>query len=151
MVDIHFTVFNLLYRDPVLRRLLINYADRVEHSKVSGQEPAATSCFLTLKWAPCRTLPLEDGSEILTVRVHIPDYCWNEHLYLDSVLGRVQAAFSTCARSESIRATLLRTSCTATRIGGKTIFKASSLVITPTVSMSRAHPDGQGGSRAHAR
>ena len=133
-MNLRFTVFNLLFRDAILRRLLLNYADRVGPGKFWGNTPD-TSCFLTLKWTgDDRLSPAGDGSQILTVRAHMPNHRWNEHAYLDSVLRRVQPALNASGRSESVRADLLRTSCVVTKIGSDTIFMASTLNIIPTAA-----------------
>ena len=134
-MDLHLTVFNAMYQDAVLRKLLLDYAGHVEQKDSNGGP--ATSCFITLKWRPSNRVVPEDGAEVLTVRAHVPNFCWGEDLYLDSVLRRVQVALDVSARSGLVRIRLLRTSCSAMVIGGTTIFKASTHEVAPTAPMCR--------------
>jgi hypothetical protein len=145
-MDLHLTVFDVLYRDVVLRKLLLNYASYVEQ-KVSDVD-LATSCFMTLKWRPSNRMAPEDGTEVLTVRAHVPSFCWCEDVYLDGVLRRVQVALNVSTRSGLAHARLLRTSCSVMVIGGATIFKSSTHEISPAAPMCRSL-DSQGIYSSH--
>jgi len=134
-MDLHLTVFNVLYRDVFLRKLLHNYARHIEQN--ASNRALATSCFITLKWRPSNRTAPEDGAEVLTVRAHVPSFCWSEDLYLDSVLSRVQVALNDSAHSGLVRVQLLQTSCSVRVIGGATIFKASTHEIAPTAPTYR--------------
>ena len=135
-MDLHLTVFDVLYRDVVLRKLLLNYANYVEQK--ASDVGLATSCFMTLKWRPSNRMAPEDGTEVLTVRAHVPSFCWGEDVYLDSVLRRAQDALTVGTRSGMARVRLLRTSCSVMVIGGATIFKASIHEITPAAPTCRS-------------
>src|SRR4051812_35274570 len=99
-MDLRFAVFNLIFRDAVLRSLLVNYADRVE----SGCLPERTwtgACYVELKWADNDSASAPAGSQLLTAQVHMPRHRSAEQVCLDAVLQRLRAALPVKAANGS--------------------------------------------------
>ena len=48
-MDLRFALFERIARDSVLRRLLVNYADRLDDRGVLPG-PAGDTCYLTMQW-----------------------------------------------------------------------------------------------------
>src|SRR4051794_5638225 len=122
-MDLRFALFGRIARDSVLRRLLVNYADRLD-GRAAPLGPAAATCYLTMQWATDdRTSTPADG-ESLTVRAHIPRHCYGERAYLDVVLRRVDAALAADDADGSITIRRPVTSPDVMQTGADTIFKS---------------------------
>jgi hypothetical protein len=127
-MDLRFAAFELITRDPTLRALLVNYADRVEH----GHAPNGTApCFLALKWSDNDRPGAPAGSQLLTARVHMPRRCSSEPPFLDLVLVRLRAALRVNPANALITTRCLETSQEVMEDGPDTIFKTSTFEIAP--------------------
>ena len=92
-MDLRFALFERIARDSVLRRLLVNYADRLDDPAVLPG-PTDDTCYLTMQWTTDdRTSTCPEG-ESLTVRAHLPRHRSEERSYLDVVLHRLDAALA---------------------------------------------------------
>jgi len=89
-VDLRFALFERIVRDSVLRRLLVNYADRLDAALPLG--PTDDTCYLTMEWTTGDPAGASSEGESLTVRVHMPRHRCEERSYLDAVLQRLDAA-----------------------------------------------------------
>jgi hypothetical protein len=122
-MDLRFALFERIARDSVLRRLLVNYADRLD-GRAAPLGPAAATCYLTMQWATDDHMSTPPEGESLTVRAHIPRHCCGERAYLDVVLGRVDAALAADDADGSITIRRRVTSPDVMRTGADTIFKS---------------------------
>ena len=95
-MDLRFEVFELIARDEVLRRLLVNYADRLDGRPCDG------TCYLALQWTDSASPDAPVGAQALTARVHLPRERAGEQAYLDVVLRRLDAALARATRSGSV-------------------------------------------------
>jgi hypothetical protein len=78
-MDIRFDVFNLIFRDALLRALLVNNANRID----SGQAPeraGAGTCFVALRWADNEGARAAAGSQLLTAQAHMPRHRSDDHV-----------------------------------------------------------------------
>jgi hypothetical protein len=90
-VDLRFALFERIARDSMLRRLLVNYADRLDDRGVLPGR-AGDTFYLTMQWTTDdRTSTCPEG-ESLIVRAHVPRHRSEERSYLDVVLRRLDAA-----------------------------------------------------------
>jgi hypothetical protein len=128
-MDLRLVVFNLIYRDVVLRALLLNYADRVEHGDASDGTTNET-CFLVLRWTAHGQLRTPASSEVLTAHVHVPWHS-NEDSYLDFVVQRLRAALAAGAGNGPITIRCVGASPEVMHSGIDTIFKTSTFEIVP--------------------
>jgi hypothetical protein len=92
-MDLRFTAFELITRDAVLRKLLVNHADRLEHGPAPDGR-GTDACFLALQWSADDRPGRPAGSQLLTARVHMPRRHASEHSFLDFVLARLRAALT---------------------------------------------------------
>ncbi|NMH79281.1 hypothetical protein [Pseudonocardia xinjiangensis] len=137
-MDIRLTVFNLIFRDAMLRELLMNYADRVDGA--TQGKTAAPTCFVALKWTRNDTWTGPAESQLLTVHVHMPrDRPTSEQVYLDVVVQRLRAALSMEGESKQLAVRHRGTSREATDNGGDTVFKVSTFEISPAAARRREH------------
>jgi hypothetical protein len=105
-MDLRFAVFERIARDDMLRRLLVNYADRLDACAAGG--PADGTCYITLQWADNDQSGMLTGRLLLTARAHMPRCRSWEHEYLDLVLDRLEAAL---AADEAEGAITVRRTC----------------------------------------
>ena len=89
-VDLRFALCERIVRDSVLRRLLVNYADRLDAALPLG--PTDDTCYLTMEWTTGDPTRTSSEGESLTVRVHMPRRRSEQCSYLDAVLQRLDAA-----------------------------------------------------------
>ena len=120
-MDLRLAVFDRIARDDVLRRLLVNYADRLDDLGFEGG-PASDTCYLTLEWTAHDRTGASLDAESLTARAHLPRARSDEQLYLDFVLRRLEVALADGADG-SIRARRRQTSPEIVETGADTIFK----------------------------
>jgi hypothetical protein len=128
-MDLRFATFDLVFRSVVLRPLLVNYADRVEHGHAPEGVPAST-CFVRLRWAVDMSAPTPPGTELLAAEAHMPRHGEADDVYLDFVLQRVRAALTGQEAAALITARWLQTSREVMESDVGTIFKASTFEIT---------------------
>jgi hypothetical protein len=134
-MDLRFAVFERIARDDVLRRLLVNYADRLEDLAV-GDGTASDTCYLTLEWTAHNRTGAPPEAESLTARAHLPRHRLEEHSYLDFVLRRLEASLADEADG-SIRARRRQTSPEVVETGADTIFKTRTYDVTPVPRRNR--------------
>jgi hypothetical protein len=129
-MDLRFDVFNLIFRDAMLRALLVNHANRIE----SGNAPERTAdgtCFVALTWANNEGVCAAAGSQLLTAQAHMPRERSSDHVYLDAVLHRLRAALPLGAASDAFTIRCRETSREVMDSGVGTIFKATTFEIAP--------------------
>jgi hypothetical protein len=119
-MDLRFTIFKHIARDDVLRRLLVNYADRLDACAAGG--PADDTCYLTLQWADDESSVLT-GCLSLTARAYMPCCRSREHEYLDFVLDRLESALSVDEADEVITVRRRCSTSDALENGADAIFK----------------------------
>src|SRR5688572_30052072 len=91
-MDLRFAIFERIARDDTLRRLLVNYADRLDACAAGG--PADDTCYLTLEWADADRPGMLSGCLLLTARAHLPRCRSCEYSYLDVVLDRLESVLA---------------------------------------------------------
>jgi hypothetical protein len=128
-MDLRFATFDLIFRSVVLRPLLVNYADRLEHGHAPEGVPAS-SCFVRLRWSVDGSTPTPSGTQLLAAEAHMPRYGEADHEYLDFVLQRVRAALTGEAAAPLITARWLQTSREVLESDVGTIVKVSTFEIT---------------------
>ena len=129
-MDVRFAVFNLIFRDAVLRMLLVNYADRVE----SGCLPERTwtgACYVELKWADNNAASAPAGSQLLTAQVHMPRHRSAEQMCLDAVMQRLRAALPVNATNGPFTVRCRETTREVLDSGVDTVFKATTFEVAP--------------------
>jgi hypothetical protein len=129
-MDLRFDVFNLIFRDALLRTLLVNHANRID----GGHAPewaGAGACFVALKWADNDGARGVAGSQLLTAQAHMPHHRSDDHVYLDVVLQRLRAALPVGAVSDSFTIRCRETSPGVMDSGVGTVFKTSTFEIAP--------------------
>jgi hypothetical protein len=139
-MDLRFAIFTRIARDDMLRRLLINYADRLD--ACAPGRPADDTCYLTLQWADNDQSDTLSSSLLLTARAHIPRCRSCEPEYLDSVLDRLEAAL---AVDEAEGAITVRRRCAtpdALENGADAIFKTRRFDVASAPSRPGASPSG---------
>ena len=117
-MDLRLAVFERIVRDDLLRRLLVNYADRLDDPVGTGG-PASDSCYLTLQWAAADRA----DAQFVTVRAHLPRSRAEEHWYLDVVLRRLDAALDPDRTAGPVQIVCRGTSAEVVESGADTIFK----------------------------
>jgi hypothetical protein len=128
-MDLRFAVFERIARDDVLRRLLVNYADRLDDLPVLG-EAANDTCYLTLEWATDDRTCASAEVETVTARAHLPRDRSDEHLYLDSVLRRLEVALAVDDADGPIRVQRRRPALEGVESGADTVFKTRTYDVT---------------------
>ena len=136
-MDLRFATFGLIFRSVVLRPLLVNYADRLEHGHAPEGMPAS-SCFVRLRWAVDESTPIPSGTELLSAEAHMPRFGEADDVYLDFVLQRVRAALTGETAAPLVTARWLQTSREVLESDVGTIFKVSTFEIT-AASATRHH------------
>jgi hypothetical protein len=121
-MDLRFAVFERIARDDVLRRLLVNYADRLE-DLVVGAGTASDTCYLTLEWTADDRTAAPSEAESMTARAHLPRHRREQQGYLDFVLRRLDAALAAGSADGSLRARSRQTSPDGVETGADAIFK----------------------------
>lgn len=130
-MDLRLTTFDLLYHDAVLRPLLVNYADWLEHGRIS-REGLVPNCFVRLRWTAQRSSSAPTGAEVLAVEAHMPRCPSTDHGFLSFVLQRLHTTLSGPAAAGSIAARCLRTSASTAVSAFDTLFTTSAFEIAPT-------------------
>jgi hypothetical protein len=129
-MDLRFDVFNLIFRDALLRALLVNYADRIDSGHAPERAGAGT-CFVALRWSDNDGARAAAGSQLLTAQAHMPRHRSDDHEYLDVVLQRLRAALPAGAASDSFTIRCRESSPEVMDSGTGTIFKTSTFEIAP--------------------
>ncbi|MDF3051060.1 MAG: hypothetical protein K0R87_2698 [Pseudonocardia sp.] len=124
-MDLRLAVFERLAGDDVLRRLLVNYADRLD-DRVGTNGPASDTCYLTVEWSAGDRADAPPDAESVLVRAHMPRSRAEEHWYLDVVLRRLDAALDLDGTNGPVQIMRRRTSTEVIESGADTIFKARS-------------------------
>jgi len=121
-MDLRLAVFDRIAGDDVLRRLLVNYADRLDDP--AGAGPASDTCYLTLQWSGDGRVDAPLDAQSLTVRAHMPRSRAEEHGYLDAVLRRLDAALDGSDPDGQVQISQRRSPSEAVGTGADTIFKS---------------------------
>jgi hypothetical protein len=129
-MDLRLAVFERIAADDVLRRLLVNYADRLDDLVGTGG-PAINTCYLTLQWSPADSPEVPHDAESMTVRAHMPRSRADEHWYLDAVLGRLDAALEVGDADGAVSVLPGRSSSEVVESGADTIFKSRTYDVAP--------------------
>ena len=128
-MDLRFATFDLVYRDVVLRPLLVNYANHLERGRASECVPGS-SCFVRLRWAAERSRPTPD-CEVLVVEAHMPRYRGADDVFLDSISQRLATALASDAADGAITTRCLQMSPALTESHFDTVFTTSTFEIAP--------------------
>ena len=135
-MDLRLTTFDLIYRDAVLRPLLVNYADWLEHGRIT-RDGLVPSCFVRLTWTARRSSSVPAAAEVLTVEAHMPRRTSTDDGYLDFVLQRLQLILSGPAAAGSIAARCLQASPSSATSAFDTVFATSEFEIALTPRQGR--------------
>jgi hypothetical protein len=127
-MDLRFAVFNLIFRDAVLRTLLVNYADRVE-SGCLPERAWTGACYVELTWTDNDAASAAAGSQLLTARVHMSRQCSAEQVCLDAVLQRLREALPVANGPFTVRCR--ETTREIVDSGVDTVFKATTFEVAP--------------------
>ena len=125
-MDLRNVVFTAVFDDVVLRPLLVNYANRLEHLQTSGGTPVGT-CFLRLTWPIDDPAPVAAGCEVVAAEVHVPRRSGADDPFLDFVLQRLHTRLG----GGAITARRLRTASATSDTVFDTIVKATAFAIAP--------------------
>jgi hypothetical protein len=125
-MDLRNAVFTVVFDDVVLRPLLVNYANRLEHLQTSGGTPVGT-CFLRLTWPLDDAEPAAAGCEVLAAEVHVPRRSGPDDPFLDFVLQRLHTRLA----AGPITARRLRTAPVTTDAVFDTVVKATAFAVAP--------------------
>ena len=136
-MDLRFAAFEFIARDDVLRKLLVNYADRLDGLDCCGGAPQP--CYLALQWADRDGSAAPAGPQSLTARVHLPRDRADEQSYLDVVLRRLDAALTVGAESGVLTVRRVSPCRPAAEHGADTIFKTMTFEVA--ASDVRVRPD----------
>jgi hypothetical protein len=128
-MDLRFVVFNRIARDELLRRLLVNYADRVEAG--AGRRTGAGG-FLALTWLACDGPAATAGPEMLSARIHVPDGAPEGIGYLEHVLQRLRMAVTGDAGDVTVVARCLGSSARVTASSIDTHFMTTTFLVART-------------------
>jgi hypothetical protein len=128
-VDLRFAVFTRIARDDVLKRLLVNYADRLD-GLVVGDGTASDTCYLTLEWSADDRTTAPPEAESVTFRAHVPRHHREGASCLDVVMCRLEAALAADGGDGSI-SILRQRSSEVVESGADTIFKTTTYDISP--------------------
>jgi hypothetical protein len=129
-MDIRFDVFNLIFRDAVLRALLVNHANRIDGGRTPEWADAGM-CYVALRWADNDGARAAAGSQLLTAQAHMPRHRSDDHVYLDVVLQRLRAALPVDAASDAFTIRCRESSPEVMDSGAGTIFKTTTFEIAP--------------------
>ena len=139
-MDLRFAVFTRIARDDVLKRLLVNYADRLD-DLVVGDGTASDTCYLTLEWSADDRTTAPPEAESVTFRAHVPRHDREGASCLDVVMCRLEAALAADGADGSI-SILRRRSPEVVESGADTIFKTTDLRhLTGAAARSAGVPD----------
>jgi hypothetical protein len=142
-VDLRFAVFTRIARDDVLKRLLVNYADRLDDLAVRDGT-ASDTCYLTLEWSADDRTTAPPEAESVTFRAHVPRHDREGASCLDVVMCRLEAALAADGADGSI-SILRRRSPEVVESGADTIFKTRTYDISPVPRPGRpAYPIDHG-------
>ena len=125
-MDLRNVVFTVVFDDVVLRPLLVNYANRLEHLQTSEGTPVGT-CFLRLTWPIDDPVPAAPGCEVVAAEVHVPRRSGPDDPFLDFVLQRLHTRLAACP----ITARRLHTSPVTTDTVFDTVAKATAFAVAP--------------------
>jgi len=120
-MDLRFAVFTRIARDDVLKRLLVNYADRLDDLAV-GDGTEGDTCYLTLEWAADGRTTTPPETESVTFRAHVPRHRHDAYSCLDVVMYRLDAALAADGADSSINI-FPRRSREVVESGADTVFK----------------------------
>ena len=120
-MDLRFAVFTRIARDDVLKRLLVNYANRLDDLAV-GDGTAGDTCYLTLEWAADGWPNTPPEAESVTFRAHVPRHRHDAYSCLDLVMYRLDAALTAHGADSSINI-LPRPSREVVESGADTVFR----------------------------
>lgn len=134
-MNLRLVVGGLLTRDAVLGRLLLNYADRLQHGHL-GQGTRTATCFIVPSWTVDARPSAPLGSELFTVEVHVSRDDPRGHRSFEVVLQLLHAALIDDARG-LITVRSLGTSPGVMASGLDTVFKVGTWEIAPASSQ---HP-----------
>jgi len=129
-MDLRLAVFERIAGDAVLRRLLLNYADRLDDRNGTGVL-ASDTCYVTLEWSSGDRAGALLDAESVTVRAHMPRSRAEEHRYLDIVLHRLDAALQVGDADGALKVLRRRTPPEAVETGADTIFKTRTYDVAP--------------------
>lgn len=138
-MDLRCATFDLIYRDVVLRPLLVAYADRLEHGHAREGAPVP-SCFVRLRWAAERSAPLVAEGDVLAVEAHMPRHTGTDDGYLDFVLQRLTTALSRDASVGAITTRCVEASPRVRESPFGTLFSSSTFAISYTSPQRQAMP-----------
>ena len=142
-MDLRFAVFTRIARDDVLKRLLVNYADRLDDLAV-GDGTASDTCYLTLEWSADDRTTAPPEAESVTFRAHVPRHDREGASCLDVVMFRLEAALAADGADGSL-SILRRRSPEVVECGTDTIFKTTTYDISPVPGPGRpAYPIDHG-------
>jgi hypothetical protein len=136
-MDLRFAVFNLIFRDAVLRTLLVNYADRVE-SRCLPERTWTGACYVELTWTDNDAASAPAGSQLLTAQVHVSRHRSAEQVFLDAVLQRLREALPVNAANGLFTVRCRETTREVVDSGVDTVFKATTFEVAPHTPR---HPD----------
>jgi hypothetical protein len=142
IMDLRFAVFERIARDDLLRRLLVNYADRLDDLAVLDGA-ANDTCYLTLEWATDDRTCASAEAETVTARAHLPRCRSDEQPYLELVLRRLEAALAVDETDGTITVRRRQPSAEVVESGADTIFRTRTYDVAPVPHRS--------GSRGPAR
>ncbi|MBB3081870.1 hypothetical protein [Geodermatophilus sabuli] len=132
-MDLRVVVFNRIVQDAVLRRLLVNHADRVE----SGRDPqtGASGCaFLVLRWLRSDEPSASAGCEVLVARAHVPGQQPDPGGRLDHLLLRLEVALCAEVGDDALAIRGLGSSPHAVRGPSDTLARSATFVVVPAPS-----------------
>jgi hypothetical protein len=136
-MDLRFATFDLIYHDAVLRPLLVNYADRLEHGH-AWQGVPVSSCFVRLRWTAQRSTPAPADAEVLAVEAHMPRHTGSDDGYLQFVLQRLRTTLSGEASAGSITTRCLQASPGVRESPFDTVFATSTFEVALPTTQCRA-------------
>jgi hypothetical protein len=135
-MDLRSTTFDLIYRDPVLRPLLVNYADCLESRHAADGVPPA-SCFVRLSWAVDGSTSRTPSCQLLAAEAHMPRHRGADDAYLAFVLRRLRTTLVSDAAEGLISARCLQASARARESCFDTVFTTSTFRIAPSPCQGR--------------
>jgi hypothetical protein len=128
-MNLHLVVNGLIARDSLLRRLLLNYADRFPRGIFGG--PTTAPGFIVPTWTANPRPSAPPGSELLVVEAHVfrGDPCC--YLNLEATLQLLHAVLVDADASRPITIRCLGTSADVMESGLDTLFKVATWEIAP--------------------
>jgi hypothetical protein len=137
-VDLRVVVFNRIVQDAVLRRLLVNHADRVE-SGCDARTGASGCAFLVLRWLRSDEPSASAGCEVLVARAHVPGREADPAGRLDHLLLRLEVALCAEVGDDAVAIRGLGSSPHAVRGPSDTLARTATFMVVP----GPWRPDGE--------